>query len=51
MASAFIDAGKHYTAFRKVFDIYRRNAGFKAEYPPGVVFLKAHSPDWGVVFD
>ncbi len=38
-ALAFIDAGKHYTAVPKVFDIYRRNAGFKAEYPPGVVLL------------
>ncbi len=43
MASAFIDARVKYTAFRKVFDIYRRNAGFKAEYPPAVVSFIAGS--------
>ncbi len=36
MALAFIDAGMEYKASRQVFDIYRPNAGFKAEYPPWV---------------
>ena len=34
-----IHHGRQYTAVARVFDIYRRNAGFKAEYPPGVVLL------------
>ena len=38
-----IHHGRHYTAVPKVFDIYRRNAGFKAEYPPAVVLLGLRS--------
>ncbi len=38
MALAFIDAGMEYKASRKVFDIYRPNAGLRAEYPLWVVF-------------
>ncbi len=41
-ALAFIDAGRHYTAVPKVFDIYRPNAGLRAKYPPEVVFRPSY---------